>query len=110
MRRPICNLLLISEDFKLTLYVYRSHLNATFSLLKLLIHIRAIELHFDSYCNVDDQIIARQRLSKHVTHATIEVRVFIARCWATRSTPINSLARNHVNCIYAVSASIVVMQ
>jgi hypothetical protein len=34
------------------------------------------------YRNVDGQSIARQRLSKHViTHATIEVRVFIARCW-----------------------------
>jgi hypothetical protein len=35
---------------------------------------------------VDGQSIAKQRLSKHVkTQATIEVRVFIARCWATSS-------------------------
>jgi hypothetical protein len=51
------------------------------------------------FCNVDGQSIARQRLSKHVkTHATIEVRVFIPRCWATSSAKMNSPARSHVTC------------
>jgi hypothetical protein len=45
------------------------------------------------------QNIARQRLSKHVkTHARIEVRMFIARCWETSSALINSLAKNDVTC------------
>jgi hypothetical protein len=41
---------------------------------------------------VDGQSIARQRLSKHIiTHATIEVRVSIAHCWATSSAIMISL-------------------
>jgi hypothetical protein len=50
-----------------------------------------------TYCNVDGQSITRQRLGKHViTQATIEIRMFIARCWATRSAAMNSPARNQV--------------
>jgi hypothetical protein len=50
-------------------------------------------------CTVDGQSIAMQRLSKHIkTHATIEVRVFIAHCWATSSAQMNSLATNNVTC------------
>jgi hypothetical protein len=33
-----------------------------------------------------------------VTQATMEVQVFIARCWATSSAPMNSPARNHITC------------
>jgi hypothetical protein len=63
---------------------------------------RLIHPHLESLCeatqkhpqhiNVDGQSIARQRLCEHVkTHAIIEVRVFIARCWATSSATMNSL-------------------
>jgi predicted deacetylase len=49
---------------------------------------------------MNDQSIARQRLSKHVkTHATIEIRVFIARCWARSSATMTSLASTHVTYI-----------
>jgi hypothetical protein len=57
------------------------------------------ETYSTIYCNVDGQSIAKQRLSKHgITQRTMEVRVFIARCWATSSAPMNSPARNHVTC------------
>jgi hypothetical protein len=49
------------------------------------------------YCNMDGQSSARQQLSKDVkTHTTVEVGVFISRCWETSSAPMNLLARNHM--------------
>jgi hypothetical protein len=53
--------------------------------LKIISVISKMLLYKHGECNVDGQSIATQRLSKHViTHATIEVRVFAARCWVTK--------------------------
>jgi hypothetical protein len=38
---------------------------------------------------------------------SLEVQVFIARCWETSSALVNSLAMNHVTSFYAVSTAIV---
>jgi hypothetical protein len=46
---------------------------------------------------VDDQSIARQRLSKHViTQATVEEWVFACRCWVTKHQWIRRLAKRSV--------------
>jgi hypothetical protein len=51
-------------------------------------------LYKRKYCNMDGQSTARQRLSKHSkTYVTTEVRVFIARCWATSSAATVAMQR-----------------